>query len=140
MLQYIGTKRVQARPMNRAEYSIYRGWILPIDEDGCDTGFLIEYMDGGKPNHPAHTGYVSWCPTEQFEKTYRQVSASTLPPHQQRVVEEHADLKEKVTRLQAFTDTPIFAGLPKAECNRLYRQLVWMEAYRDVLAERIAAF
>jgi hypothetical protein len=68
---YLGTKLIQARPMTRAEYTTYRGWTLPDDEDGADTGMLVEYIDGGKGNHPAHSGYISWSPTEVFEKSYR---------------------------------------------------------------------
>jgi hypothetical protein len=34
--------------MNRAEYNVFRGWVLPIDEDGTDEGYLVEYQDGGK--------------------------------------------------------------------------------------------
>ena len=71
MKTYIGTKQVIATPMTRGEYNDYRGWTLPADEDGADEGYLVEYRDGGKPNHPNHAGYVSWSPKEQFEKAYR---------------------------------------------------------------------
>lgn len=68
---YIGTKLIEARPMNRAEYNIYRNWGLPADENGADEGYLVEYLDGGEPNHPDHSGYISWSPKEVFEKAYR---------------------------------------------------------------------
>lgn len=68
---YIGTKTISALPMSRAEYNTYRGWDLPADENGADEGYLVEYLDGGKPNHPNHEGYISWSPKEQFEKAYR---------------------------------------------------------------------
>ena len=71
MKTYIGTKQVIATPMTRGEYNDYRGWTLPADEDGADEGYLVEYLDGGKPNHPNHPGYVSWSPKEQFDKAYR---------------------------------------------------------------------
>jgi hypothetical protein len=71
MKTYIGTKLVKMRPMNRAEYNAYRGWQLPEDEDGDDDGYLIENMDGGKPNVPGHDGYVSWLPSTQAYTQYR---------------------------------------------------------------------
>lgn len=70
MSLYLGSKRVIARPMSRAEYNVYRGWELPADEDGADEGYLVEYLDGGKPNMECHAGYVSWSPKEQFDNGY----------------------------------------------------------------------
>ncbi len=67
---YTGTKDVFARPMTRAEYNVYRGWELPADEDGNDKGYLVEYVDGGKSNHPAHAGYISWSPADVFARAY----------------------------------------------------------------------
>ena len=71
MKQYIGTKLIAATPMTRLAYNQLRGWQLPSDENGDDEGYLVEYKDGGKPNHPDFQGYVSWSPKEQFEKAYR---------------------------------------------------------------------
>lgn len=71
---YIGTKLIVALAMTRLEYNEYRGWPLPADENGADEGYLVEYQDGGKPNHPGHAGYISWSPKEQFEKAYRPVT------------------------------------------------------------------
>ena len=50
MQEFYGTKRINAKPMTRAEYNIFRGWELPSNENGDDTGYLVEYLDGGKPN------------------------------------------------------------------------------------------
>ena len=71
---YIGTKLIKAEAMNRAQYNAFRGWELPADENGDDEGYLVEYMDGGKPNTTTHAGYVSWSPKEQFDNAYRQSS------------------------------------------------------------------
>lgn len=68
---YLGTKAINAKPMNRADYNIYRGWELPADEDGTDEGYLVEYLDGGESNHSNHTGYISWSPKAQFEAAYQ---------------------------------------------------------------------
>lgn len=67
---YISHKQVKAIPMNRLEYNKLRGWELPSDENGSDEGYLVEYLDGGEPNHKDFTGYISWSPKEQFDKGY----------------------------------------------------------------------
>ena len=74
MKMYIGTKLVKMKPMNRKEYNDFRGWELPSEEDGADEGYLVEYMDGGKPNVEGHEGYVSWSPKEQAGNAYRETS------------------------------------------------------------------
>ena len=71
---YIGTKMINAEPMTRAEYNAFRGWELPADENGDDEGYLVEYLDGGKPNTTTHAGYVSWSPKEQFDNAYRKTT------------------------------------------------------------------
>lgn len=71
MKQYIGTKLINAQPMTRQAYNDFRGWQLPADEDGNDEGFLVEYLDGGKPNTDVYTGYVSWSPKAVFEQAYQ---------------------------------------------------------------------
>ena len=78
MKKYIGTKIVTATPMSRGSYNAYRGWELPADENGDDEGYLVEYMDGGKPNHPHHEGYISWSPKEQFDNAYREIDGMTF--------------------------------------------------------------
>ncbi len=72
MEKYIGVKRVNATPMTREVYSNdLRGWALPSDEAAEDAGYLVEYIDGGKSNHAAYAGYISWIPRDVFERTYR---------------------------------------------------------------------
>lgn len=78
MRTYIGTKVVTARPMNRADYNVYRDWVLPDNENGADEGYLVEYTDGGKPNDSRHAGYISWSPKEQFDNAYRETSGLTF--------------------------------------------------------------
>lgn len=78
MLKHIGLKEVLAIPMTRGDYNEYRGWELPIDEDGADEGFLVEYIDGGKSNHQAHSGYVSWSPVDVFEAAYKPIDGMTF--------------------------------------------------------------
>lgn len=71
MQQFIGTKLIQAAPMNRLDYNILRGWNLPENENGDDEGYIVVYLDGGKPNVEGFVGYVSWSPKEQFENAYQ---------------------------------------------------------------------
>lgn len=72
METYIGTKIINAISMTRGKWCGYRGWALPADEDGADEGYLVEYTDGGKANHPDFKGYISWSPKAQFEAAYRE--------------------------------------------------------------------
>ncbi|HCA5286177.1 TPA: hypothetical protein MW252_002273 [Acinetobacter nosocomialis] len=57
--------------MSRGEYNEYQGWQIPENENPNDPGYLIEYKDGGKANHPNHEGYISWSPKDIFEHSYQ---------------------------------------------------------------------
>ena len=71
MNRFIGVKEINAKPMTRQAYNDLRGWKLPADEDGSDEGYLVEYLDGGKANHPDFAGYISWSPKDVFHRAYR---------------------------------------------------------------------
>lgn len=68
MKEFIGTKIVEAEPMNRGEYNTYRGWQIPKDENPADEGYHIRYPDG----------YESWCPKKQFDEAYREYDNMTF--------------------------------------------------------------
>jgi Protein of unknown function (DUF2829) len=70
MEKYIGVKLINAKPMTRGAYSNLRGWTLTPQENPSDEGYLVEYNDGGKANHPDFSGYISWSPKAVFEKSY----------------------------------------------------------------------
>lgn len=72
-------KLVTAIAMTRLAYNNYRGWELPEDENGEDEGYLVEYVEGGKSNHPDHEGYISWSPKEQFDNGYTEVVNEPVP-------------------------------------------------------------
>ena len=78
MQKHIGTKLINAVPMSRIAYNELRGWTLPEDENGDDEGYLVEYLDGGKPNLYGFAGYVSWSPKEQFDNAYRPIDSMTF--------------------------------------------------------------
>ena len=71
MKNYVGTKKLKAIPMNKEEYCQYRQWEVPLNENPKEEGYLVEYLDGGKPNDERHLGYISWSPKDVFEKTYK---------------------------------------------------------------------
>lgn len=68
---YVGKKIINATPMNRGDYNTLRGWDVPADENPSDEGYLVEYTDGGKANHPGYKGYISWSPKDVFERAYK---------------------------------------------------------------------
>ncbi|MBE6877381.1 MAG: DUF2829 domain-containing protein [Ruminococcus sp.] len=67
--EYIGTKRIKAKPMTRGEYNKYRSWITPENENPDDEGYLVKYYPDG---------YQSWSPKEIFEDAYRKSGEMTF--------------------------------------------------------------
>ena len=68
MKNYVGTKFIEAKPMNRGEYNKYRGWQIPENENPEDEGYLVRYSDG----------YESWSPKKQFEEAYKDCMGMTF--------------------------------------------------------------
>ena len=83
MKTYIGTKKLEAKQMNRGEYNKYRGWTIPENENPDDEGYLVKYSDG----------YESWSPKKQFEEAYREYDESELPSTA--ILMNSADYKER---------------------------------------------
>lgn len=69
-----------------------------------------------------------------------QPATGGLLPHQQRVVAEKDEVSERLSKLLAFFQGPIFPTLSEAERSRLRNQARFMDGYAAVLEERIAAF
>lgn len=70
---------------------------------------------------------------------------SNLQPHQQRVVDEKAELDDRIGKLGAFIGDigefgPVFRTLPDAEKLRLYAQYRVMRELSAILGDRIDAF
>lgn len=63
-----------------------------------------------------------------------------MQPHQERVVTEHNDLQDKITKLESFFNTKIHGALDSQEQARLHKQFNVMKQYSDILKQRIAAF
>ncbi len=63
-----------------------------------------------------------------------------LLPHEQRVVEELAQLDERMEKLQLFMTTDIYAGLKLPDQVLLRNQLAFMQEYAHILRQRIMRF
>lgn len=97
MTAFVGTKSVLATPMTHGEYNEYRGWQIPENEDPNEQGYLIEYVDGGKPNDERHAGYISWSPADVFERSYKPAKLNSNLSFGEAL--EHLKKGEKVARL-----------------------------------------
>ena len=144
MKKYIGTKVINAMPMNRQDYNDFRGWTLPEDENGEDEGYLVEYIDGGKANTSQYAGYVSWSPKEVFEHAYK-VSETPLD----RMIIERNELMDKYNKLIMFLgreDKEKIAGetqviLMEMQKNHMKDYLVTLKARIEIMktiAQQIA--
>lgn len=60
--------QVDAEPMTRGDYNKFRGWEIPANENPADEGYKVVYLDG----------YVSWCPSAQFEAAGRPCEGMTF--------------------------------------------------------------
>lgn len=136
---YIGTKTLKARQMSRGEYNAYRGWELPADENPQDAGYLVEYTDGGKANHPDHEGYISWSPADVFNKSYVIVALyqTGKPPHVVRLASEYAELSARLDKLYEFLHGEIFKTLHEDERKDLRQQADLMANTQVILARRL---
>ncbi len=53
-------KEVQARPMTRGTYNLYRGWGAIPSENSGDKGYLVKHSED----------YETWTPKDIFEKDF----------------------------------------------------------------------
>lgn len=64
-----------------------------------------------------------------------------LAPHQQRVVDEKNEVKDRLDKLHSFINVnPIYRELPVEEQEDLFEQATYMHAYIEVLERRISRF
>ena len=131
---YESHKKVMREPMDRLAYDIYRGWELPDDEDGSDEGYLVEYLDGGKPNDDRHDGYISWSPKAQFDNGYTEVKETTFI---ERLQIEHDDLADKLKRLLVFLGSKDSGVVTPVGRILLNKQSDLMQDYLNILAIRL---
>ena len=70
-----------------------------------------------------------------------ELAAKEYAPHQQRVIDEATELKDKFSKLGAFIlDNPIFPTLSEEERKDLDQQYMAMEHYLVILERRISRF
>ena len=62
-----------------------------------------------------------------------------LEPHQYRLLNERAELRDRLEKLDLFIHSDAFPCVPPPECDRLQRQASHMGEYLNVLNERVAA-
>lgn len=105
--------------------------------------------------HLIGPGGVDACPKCIAEKAYdleraaidaaqstemKLTKEKAMQPHQQRVVDEKAELDARREKLTAFLAGDICRTLPAEEQHRLGRQATIMAQYSQILGERIDAF
>lgn len=132
MKKYEGRKQVLAEPMTLLEYNKYRNWEMPKDEDGTTEGYLIEYFEGGNPNHPDDTNHISWLPKDVFDKSY-----TLIDTYAQRLQLEHDDLKQKIPKLRLFMESDVYSSLGVEDQRLLQKQHIHMKEYLNVLHIRL---
>lgn len=138
---FVGTKIVKSEPMTRLAYNDYRGWDLPADEDGTDEGYLVEYLDGGKPNHPNHEGYISWSPKEQHENAYLNMGdMRKYTPEQQKVFAKKVQLEHDIAALKKEINDVDTFHVTEWEIQLMVSQLSCMETMLNVIIERTEWF
>jgi hypothetical protein len=137
MSTYIGTKVVNAKPMNRADYNTLRGWELPANEDGADEGYLVEYTDKLDGQVEGFAGYVSWSPADVFERAYTGKGGYDW---KDRVRTEYAQLKDRLDKLEDAFAKGAFKELDDESVSLLVQQKQHMIAYKNILEHRISRF
>lgn len=100
MKNYIGVKIIQAKPMTRGDYNIYRGWDIPVDENADDPGYLVKYSDT----------YESWSPKDVFESAYFEMDQDSTKITQDMVERfrgpvDYETFDEKTTHAFAYSQT-----------------------------------
>lgn len=122
MKTYIGTKKVQAEPMNEFD-AVQKGYARPnIDNHEWREGYYILYPDG----------YESWSPKNVFEQAYK--CAQT---HIDRMRIEYKELWDKTERLEKFIKSSAYSELANEDKALMRVQYAIMVSYTTVLIERL---
>jgi hypothetical protein len=138
---FVGTKIVKSKPMSRLAYSDYRGLKLPADENGADEGYLVEYLDGGKPNHPDHAGYISWSPKVQHENAYLNMGdMGRYTPAQQKLFAEKVQIMHQIAVLREEIKAVDAELVTHWEIQLMETQLSCLETLLNVVTERTEWF
>lgn len=120
MKKYIGTKTVQAEPMNECEAFGANLTRERLTDRDWEEGYIV--YEGS---------YERWSPKDVFEKTYK-VADTFLD----RLEIEESELEVKIDKLQGFWDTDTYQNLSQQHKNLLDAQYSAMVAYHRILKER----
>lgn len=126
MKKYIGTKHIEAEPMTMGaayEKGLLQAGRVPNEAEKDSPGYHVKYENG----------YESWSPAAPFEKAYKEADT-----YLQRMLIELSDLEEKIDKLTAFIASEKFEGLWSAKQSLLRSQVYIMDAYAEILKERIS--
>lgn len=127
--KYIGTKVVEARPMNEIDAEAIGYARKNSDHHEWREGYHVRYTN------PDGSFYDSWSPKSVFEEAYK-LSETVLD----RLKVEHAELKERVEKLETFFGDDFDEGMKKVGAHQaalLLMQHAYMENYLEVLESRI---
>ena len=133
MPAYQGKKDVYASPMTLGDYNKLQGWTIPEDQDPNREGFLVEYKDGGKPNHPDYEGYISWSPADVFEGSYKLIETPL-----DRLEIEVSELDARLGGLGKFLASGKHKELGQLQASLLAIQFDQMDTYSKILHWRQA--
>lgn len=140
-------KRLQRTGWNGKGLFIY---LVPAARYPVQTGAAKEHFGEG-----AMVPYAAYLALKNVDETVStwapsindtlaedwQVIGCTVPPHQQRVLDEKLDLDIRITKLDEFIHrNQLFNNLPTDEKARLKRQYDVMHELSVILADRIQAF
>lgn len=134
MVAFAGVSLVHAATMSRQEYNEYRGWPLPENENGNDIGYIFADRDG-KKNTDGLDGYVQWLPKDEF---LRKFAPAETP--QDRVRIEQREVFGRLDKLEGFLAKGRPDSFSDQEWELLKKQAELMDAYNDILIQRIALF
>jgi hypothetical protein len=119
----------------------------PLPEGELST-VIINAIRGGADDFPdtktlqeagKYASGADWAEEEKPLSNLQKLE-SDIPPHQLRVLEELAQLTDRLDKLTAFFDTDIYRSLDVDERGRLKEQCALMGELQRVLSERVAAF
>lgn len=123
---YIGTKWIEAAPMNRGDYEKHHSVIDYMLQDGSeqpsDEGYIIHHFDG----------YTSWSPKETFESTYKKSGSMTFG-HALEYLELGSEVRRKNwNREKMFLTLESDCILMKTADDQF---VPWDANHEDILAE-----
>lgn len=116
-----------------SEREAFEKW---ADDNDMNTSILYgEYV-----NDTTDSAWSAWQARAHLTQPAQAVDVGALEPHQQRVVDEKAELDARLEKLSLFKHSRTFASLPIIEQERMNTQGHLMCALSSVLGERIASF